>query len=92
MHVVHPILTTPFSFCPARSYFVQGMVIVKFPLNNSRIVPYNLGIGRQSRNSHIAQVQFRNRTNSHFALNIYIILSVLCNNASVNSLSSPDRK
>ena len=43
-----------------------------FPLYNSRIVRYNSRIGGQSRNSYFAQVQFRNRTDSYFAQNIYI--------------------
>ena len=44
---------------------------IKYPLRDSRIVGYDSGIGGQTRNSHFAQVQFRNRTDSHFALNIY---------------------
>ena len=43
-----------------------------FPLYNSRIVRYNSRIGGQSRNSYFVQVQFRNRTDSYFAQNIYI--------------------
>ena len=41
-------------------------------MRNSRIVRYNSGIGGQSGNSHNRQEQFRNCTDSHFALNIYI--------------------
>ena len=36
-------------------------------MRDSRIVRYNSGIGGQSRNSHFAQVQFRNHTDSHLA-------------------------
>ena len=67
--------------CSPNSHFVQPIPTlrrtwlqqksIKYPLRNSRIVRYNSGIGGQSRNSHNAQVQFRNCTDSHFALNIY---------------------
>ena len=40
---------------------------------NILFVRYNSGIGGQSRNSHNEQVQFRNCTDSHFALKIYIM-------------------
>ena len=69
---------TQFSLCPTHSYFAQGLVIaksIKYPLHNSRVVQYNSGIGGQSRNSHNAQEQFRNCTDSHSALNIYKRLS-----------------
>ena len=36
-----------------------------------KVEEINSGIGGQSRNSHNAQVQFWNCTDSHFALNIY---------------------
>ena len=70
-----PCMFTKFSLYPAHFYFAQGLVVAKIdkiPLAHSRIVRYNSGISRQSRNSHIAQVQFRNCSDSHFALNIYI--------------------
>ena len=43
---------------------------IKYPLRDSRIVRYDSGIGGQFRSSHFAQVQFQNRTDSHFVLNI----------------------
>ena len=69
--------------CSPNSHFVQPIPAlrrawskqksIKYPLRNSRIVRYNSGIDGQNRNSHNAQVQFRNCTDSHFALNIYIL-------------------
>ena len=64
-HFVQPIPTLRKAWLYQKS--------IKYPLRNSRIVRYNYGIGGQSRNSHNAQVQFRNCTDFHFALNIYII-------------------
>ena len=61
-------------FCSAQSensYFggqSENSFIARF---NSRTVR------AQSGNSHFAQVQCRNRTNSHFALNIYMVTSAL---------------
>ena len=51
---------------------------IKYPLRDSRIVRYDSGIGGHFRNSHFAQVQFRNRADSHFCaehIAIYVIFN-----------------